>query len=377
MKRALSLVALLVLTAVTLGQAQTQTPLVQLAQPQDGAVVTAPVVTVTGHAELPARPPATFDVVLVIDTSGSTRMPAALGDSPIPGILIGPFDKPGGGPSILEAELTGARRFVEVADRASTRIGVVTFSESIGGRPPGNAWVEQPLTTDYQAVGRTLDRVRQRGPNGGTDMAAGLRLAIQELHALQGATSQARPGARKVVLFLTDGYPTLPYPSPSRLDPRNVGATLDVARLAARGDIVVHTFCLGPEALAAPVVCRDAARITGGTYQPVQRAADVMELLPATRIGDVEVVSVRNATTGQLARRLEMDATGRFSAEVLLAPGANRLVAQVQGAAPGPGMATAIVHYRPAGAVDSKVEPPAPRRDPEVDIRIERGPPRR
>ena len=373
MRRTLPLIALLILTAVSHGQAQA--PLVQLTQPQDGAVVTAPVVTVTGHAEMPARPPAAFDVVLVIDTSGSTRMPAALGNSPIPGVLIGPFDLPGGGPSILEAELTAARRFVDAADRTSTRIGVVTFSESIGGRPPGNAWVEQPLTTDSQAVARALDRVRQRGPHGGTDMAAGLRLAIQELHALPGSTSQARAGARKVVMFMTDGYPTLPYPSPSRLDPRNVGATLDVARLAAKGDVVIHTFCLGVEALAAPVVCRDAARMTRGTYQPVQRAADVVELLPATRIADVEIVSVRNATTGHLARRLEMDASGRFSAELPLAPGANRVVAQVQGAAPGPGMATAVVHYRPAGEI--KVEPPAPRPDPEVDIRIERGAPRR
>jgi hypothetical protein len=60
---------------------------------------------------------------------------------------------------------------------------------------------------------------------------------------------------------------------------------------------------------------------------------------------------------------------------VPLAPGSNRLVAQVQGAAPNSGMATTVVHYRPAGQVDIKVEPRRP--DAEVDIKVERGAPDR
>jgi Mg-chelatase subunit ChlD len=354
-----------------------QTPLVQFAEPRDGAVVTEPRVTVTGRAEAQTRPVAAFDVVVVIDTSGSTAVPAAVGSSAgATGIFTGPLGVPLGGPSILHAEVTAARRFVDVADRATTRIGVVTFSEGSGGARPGNAWVEQPLTHDHDAVRRALERVGQRTPYGGTDMVAGIRLAIRELRALEGAESRPRSDARKVVMFMTDGFPTLPYPSQAMLDPRNVGVTLDAARLAAKGGVVVHTFCLGREALSAPVVCRDAARITGGTYQPVQRPADIVDLLPATSIGQVDLVSVRNATTGQMARRLDVDASGRFSADVPLAPGANRLVAQVQGAAPDAGMATTIVHYRPAGDVDIKVESPRPS-DPDVDIRIERGTPSR
>ena len=352
-----------------------QAPLVQFAHPADGAVVTEPQVTVSGRAEPQARPTAAFDVVLVIDTSGSTKMPASLAAAADPsGVVTGPFGVALGGPSILEAEVTAARRFVEVADRASTRIGVVTFSESGDGRP-GNAWVEQPLTSDHEAVRRALEAIGRRTPYGGTDMVAGLRLALRELHALEGAESARRAGSRKVVMFMTDGFPTLPYPSHSMLDERNVGVTLDAARLAARSGVVVHTFCLGREALSAPVVCRDTARLTGGTYQPVQRPGDIVDLLPATNIGRVDLVSVRNATTGQMARRLEVDASGRFTADVPLAPGANRLVAQVQGAAPEAGMATTVVHYRPVGDVDIKVTPRATERD--VDIRIERGAPTR
>lgn len=369
--------ALLVAALVGLaGVASAQTPLVKFVEPREGAVVTEPRVTVTGQAEPQTRPTAAFDVVIVIDTSGSTNVPAAVGSAAgATGVFAGPFGLSLGGPTILHAEVTAARRFVDAADRATTRIGLVTFSEGTGGPRPGNAWVEQTLTQDYDAVRRALERVGQRQPYGGTDMVAGMRLAIRELRGLDGAQSAGRPDARKVVMFMTDGFPTLPYPSQTMIDPRNVGVALDAARLAARGSIVVHTFCLGKEALAAPVFCRDAARITGGRYHPVERPADIVQLLPATSIGQVDLVSVRNATTGQMARQLDVDASGRFSADVPLAPGANKLVAQVQGAAPEAGMATTVVHYRPAGDVDIKVEPKRP--DADVDIRIERGAPSR
>jgi Mg-chelatase subunit ChlD len=371
MKRAVLVAAIVALAGVV----SAQTPVVQFAEPRDGTVVTEPRVTVTGRAEPPQRPAAAFDVVIVIDTSGSTNVPAAVGAAAgATGIFTGPLSFPLGGPTILHAEVTAARRFVDTADRATTRIGVVTFSEAGAGRPD-SAWVEQTLTHDYDAVRRALQRVGQREPYGGTNMVAGMRLAIRELRGLEGAQSAARPGARKVMMFMTDGFPTLPYPSPGIVDPRNVGVALDAARLAARGSIVVHTFCLGKEALSAPLFCRDAARITGGRYHPVERPGDIVELLPATSIGQVDLVSVRNATTGQMARKLDVDASGRFSADVPLAPGPNKLVAQVQGTAPEAGMATTVVYYRPAGEVEIKVEPKRP--DREVDIRIERGAPSR
>jgi Mg-chelatase subunit ChlD len=371
MKRALLVAALVGLAGV----ASAQTPIVQFANPKDGTVVTEPRVTVTGRAEPQKRPTAAFDVVIVIDTSGSTKVPAAIGAAAgATGIFVGPIGLPFGGPTILQVEVAAARRFVDIADAATTRIGVVTFSESGAGRKDSAA-IEQPLTHDYDAVRRALERVGQRQPYGGTDMVAGMRAAIRELHGLEGAQSAARPDARRVVMFMTDGFPTLPYPSEAMVDARNVSVALDAARLAAKGGIVVHTFCLGKEALSAPVFCRDAARITGGKYHPVERPADVVEVLPATTIGQVDLVSVRNATTGQMARKLDVDASGRFSADVPLAPGANKLVAQVQGAAPEAGMATTIVHYRPAGDVDIKVEPKRP--DADVDIKIERGTPSR
>jgi Mg-chelatase subunit ChlD len=241
MTRALLVAAILAVAAV----ASAQTPLVKFEEPREGAVVTEPRVTVTGRAEPQTRPTAAFDVVVVIDTSGSTNVPAAVGAAAgVTGIFTGPFSVPLGGPTILHAEVAAARRFVDTADGATTRIGLVTFSEAGAGRPD-SAWVEQTLTHDYGAVRRALQRVGQRQPHGGTDMVAGMRVAIRELRGLDGAQSAPRPDARKVVMFMTDGFPTLPYPSQGLIDPRNVGVALDAARLAAKGGIVVHTFCLG------------------------------------------------------------------------------------------------------------------------------------
>lgn len=331
---------------------------VEFMDPRDGAVVQQAEVRVTGRAE-PDRPSAaTFDVMLVIDVSGSTRVPVAVASS---GIVIG--GSLGdvlrmGGQTILDVEMTAAQRFVDAADRQSTRIGVVTFSEAHSAQ--GGATVEQPLTFDYAAVRATLQRIQARTPNGGTDMVAGVRLAIRELRALTGAVSAPRPEARKVTLLLTDGFPTLPFPNQRELDPRNVSVTLDAVRIAGRAGIVMHTFCLGREALSAPVVCREAASITGGRYHPVQNPADIVTLLPATRIGDVAVMSVRNATTGQMAKKLDVSADGRFTADVPLAPGANRLVVQV----PGADAASVVVHYQP----DVKIEV---ERDPSRDVHIQ------
>ena len=360
MKALLTVLALLSTASVAAAA-----PAVQFLDPRDGTTVTQPRVTVTGTAE--PRSQATggaFDVMLVIDTSGSTRVPASVAVD-VTGTGPGPFDTlRGGGPSILDVEVTAAMRFVEAADSASTRIGVITFSESGMMSRPGNAWVDQPLTSEFGAVRAALERIGRTRPNGGTDMVAGMRLAIRELRGLSGAVSAPRE-ASKVVLFMTDGFPTLPFPNPVALDERNVNATLDTARVAAKAGIVMHTFCLGREALSAPVVCREAAKVTGGTYHPVHRPADVVQLLPSTKIGRVELVTVRNATTGQMAQKLDVDASGRFTADVPLAPGANRLMVQVQGAGES-GTATVVVHYQP----DVKIEI---ERKPEVEIKVEPG----
>jgi VWA domain-containing protein len=337
--------------------------------PADGAVVQgSPWVRVTGRTRGGfAGAGAAIDVMLVVDISGSTRNPATRSS----GVLDGLFGGGGGGLTILGAELEAARAFIATSDPSTTRVGVVTFAGTYSLLSDSvNAWVEQPLTADYAGVRAALGRIAKRGPGGATDMAAGLRLAIRELLALRDARSPARSEARKVALLLSDGFPTLPFGLASVMDPGDVDVTLAAARVAAKGNIVIHSFCLGPEALSAPMACREAARLTGGTYHPVERPADIVSLLPKIPVGRVELVAVRNATTGRLAHGVSVGADGGFSAEVELAPGANQLVVELLG--PGPRVSSAIVvHY---GGRDVNIEVTKPR-EPTLEIQIERATP--
>ena len=370
--------------------------------PPEGAVVEGgPWITVSGRARGPAgRPAGAFDVMLVIDTSGSTRNPSGLRvdragqfATATPGSGFGWLR--GLGDSILAAEVGAAIQFLRISDPATTRVGVITFAGAVQFQfftglavaVPGstNAWVDQPLTSDYEAVRRALLNVLRRGPEGGTDMGAGLRLAIRELLAVEGALSPPRLPARKVALLLTDGFPTLPFGSVDVMDPGDIEVVVNAARVAAKGGIAIHTFCLGPEALSAPIGCTEAARITSGIYTPVRTPADIVNILPATPIGHVELVAVRNATSGQMARSLSVAADGAFTAELPLVPGANRLLVELHGSEGVWGSAAVVVHYRggdvqvevskePDRRVDIQVEPPAPR-DRRFDVQVEPAPP--
>jgi Mg-chelatase subunit ChlD len=360
-------------------------PEVYFLSPQAGAAIEGtPWVTVTGRARGPrVEPTAGFDVMLILDTSGSTGSPARgragnLGWGPLgrgPG--FGPLPAPPRD-SILGAEVTAALNFLTQADRAGTRVGVVTFAGAFqpmtGAAVAGstNAVVVQPLTLDHQAVRSALSRVLARGPEGGTDMAAGLRLAVRELLALEGAASPARPEARKVGLLLTDGFPTLPFGSVGGMDPGDLDVTLNAARVAAKGGILVHTFCLGPEALGQPAACTDVARITGGRHHLVETPADIVEILPRTSIGRVELLSVRNVTTGQMARSLTVGPDGEFTAEVPLVPGENRLVADLLGGAGVHKSAVLLVRY---GQPDVRIQVDQDR-ERSLQIQIERPGPR-
>src|SRR5262245_47443109 len=214
------LVALALLASVTSAWAQGE-PEVYFLSPKAGATIEGtPLVTVTGRARGPRiEPTSKFDVMLIIDTSGSTATPSrGLLDS------VGWGRSTGGGiirlpkalvrDSILGAEVSAALNFLVQVDGLRTRVGVVTFAEgyqAANGAGTANARVAQPLTFDLQAVRSALSGVLSRGSDGGTDMAAGLRLAVRELLSLEGAASPARPDARKVSLLLTDGFPTLPF----------------------------------------------------------------------------------------------------------------------------------------------------------------------
>jgi Mg-chelatase subunit ChlD len=120
-------------------------------------------------------------------------------------------------------------------------------------------------------------------------MAAGVDQATRELLGQPGARSKADPNSEKVVLFLTDGQPTLPY-GPGK-DADNVRAVLEAADRAREHGIRVHTFAIGPAALAGPIATVELAARTQGYFIPVRELAtvDVVEAVHFPDLHDVVV----------------------------------------------------------------------------------------
>ena len=171
--------------------------------------------------------PTAFDVMIVLDVSGSTDYPSGIdvdNDGKIgetqrsltPGIDDVPCSDPDD--SILAAEVTACKTLLEQLDPQRVHIGVASFSGEVDpmtgrGLNRGNdALLELPLSSDYDAVrGRARRPCCCAAPTGGTNMEAGVKLALRELAALPGSQSKPRPAAKKVILFLTDGKPSLPF----------------------------------------------------------------------------------------------------------------------------------------------------------------------
>ena len=316
---------------------------VQVQSPDEGSTVRGrfDMIRLAGLAEAGARE-AIFDVMLVVDVSGSTLYPSGIdvdGDGVlgvqeealIPGLPGTKNTDPED--SILGAEILAAVRLLGALDPARVRVGVVSFS---GFVDPGSgklradqpsALMEQPLTDDYEAVSRALQAVQLRGSSGGTDMQAGLKTAIRELAGLEGAVSEGRPGARRVILLLTDGLPSLPFGQVNVADPEDIEATIAAGQLAAEAGILINVFGLGPGAINYPEAATRISQFTGGSYVPVRRPGDVVTLLTGISFAEVADVVAVNLTLGQESgpRDIELLPDGSFRGFVPVRPGLNRI----------------------------------------------------
>jgi hypothetical protein len=233
------------------------------------------------------------------------------------------------GDSILSAEILAARHLLQGLDSRSTRVGLVSFAglpaDQVGGfrrRPPKAAVTEEPLTNDYARIEDALMRIFRRGPDGMTHMAAGVDQATIELLGLRGALSQANPDAEKIVLFFTDGQPTLPY---ENLNKPNIEAVFRAAERARRGGLRIHSFALGPDALEGPVATVEMAERTDGFFTPVRDPADLVQVVDAVRFTDIETVRVQNLTLDAPADQVQLNADGSWTALVPLEVGRNEI----------------------------------------------------
>ena len=320
--------------------------LLRLESPTPGARVEGFVhqARISGSALADAADPSTFDVMLVIDVSHSTRA-ASGGDIDGDGLVgVDPQQEGLAGmfppdvrstdlqDTIMDAQIRAARKLLDELDQRRVRVGVITFSGEVD---PANgerlsetqvdAAVEIPLTGDYGAARNALAGVLARGPHGATNFSAGILLAVTELAGLSGARSEPRADAKKVVLFLTDGLPTFPIGKGTVVDAGDKEAALRAAELARTARIAINTYALGPEALKYNDVTTEIARVTRGQYTPVQSPDDVIALLAGTTFANVEDVVFTNLTTGDFSTDVRLTPDGAFAGYVPVREGRNRV----------------------------------------------------
>jgi Mg-chelatase subunit ChlD len=300
---------------------------------------------IRGTATASGERPSEFDVMLVMDVSGSTENPSGVdvdGDGEIgvdPSLeLLPPGAYPEGMKStdpddtILNAEAQAARALMKGLDARRVRVGLVTFagdSDPVTGLrrtlDQQDAWLEVPLTNDVNQVLQAIEGVLARGPHGATNFAAGVRLGVRELAGLPGAGSRPRANAKKVMLFLTDGVPSFPIGRANIPDPGDDEAAIMAASLAKTAGITINTYALGPMALGSPIAVTEMARVTLGTYTPVRNPGDIVTLLQGVSFANIEDVVISNLTTGELSTDVRLNPDGSFTGFVPVREGKNQV----------------------------------------------------
>jgi hypothetical protein len=298
-----------------------------------------------GMAIAKGEQPSDFDVMLVMDVSKSTSAASGVdvdGDGEVgmdPELELLP---PGAYPpgtrntdpedSILHAEAMAARALVKGLDPRRVRVGLITFAGEVDPttgerRSPTqqDAWVEVPLTSDVGQVSNAIEAVLARGASGATDFAAGIRLGVRELAGLSGARSNPRPHAKKVMLFLTDGVPSLPIGKGDYTDEGDNEAAVGAAQLARSAGIAINTYALGPNALSQPFAATEIARTTLGTFTPVMNPGDIVALLQGVSFANIEDVVLSNLSTGELSTDVRLNPDGSFNGYVPVRIGKNRI----------------------------------------------------
>jgi Mg-chelatase subunit ChlD len=321
---------------------------IQIASPKPGEPLQNRVhqAPIRGSASADGERPVDFDVMLVLDVSGSTKAASGVdvdGDGELgfnPQIeLVAPGSYPPDllstdpGDTVLAAEVAAGRALLSaLGSDGRIRVGIVSFSGEMnpttGQRSrfdQQDAWLDVPLTSDLAQAQAALGRILARGPYGGTNFAAGLRLAVTELAGLSGARSQPRPDAKKVILFLTDGLPTFPIGSGSVADAGDTEAALGAARLAHKAGVTVHTYALGPTALTNPIAATEVARITLGNFLPVQNPGDIISFLQGVTFANIEDVVFTNLTTREVSTDVRLSPDGSFAGFVPVKEGENRV----------------------------------------------------
>jgi hypothetical protein len=309
---------------------------VSIETPEENAVVGDPggMAFLAGKALAHYGEFSTFDIMFVIDQSESTSSPSGAdvnGDGEVDertcaGVppMLGLFGSIVGAcrnskDSILAAELLAVRTLLKQLDPRTTQVGVVAFSGD-GDPLTADAYVASALTTEYEKVVRALDEIEDVGPQGRTNMQAGVQVATLELIGSQSAYSKPQEGAAKIMLFLSDGMPTLPLEQSMH---QNRRLAIEAATKAAKFNIRIDTYGIGPEALSQPVVVVEMARVTNGIFTPVMQPRDLQSIFEQVNFSDIDRLRIANKTNKSEAEYVMRNADGTFSALLEMQQGFN------------------------------------------------------
>ena len=176
------------------------------------------------------------DICLVLDRSTSMKFAINSAES---GMSINDrrFCRPTPSNSRWVALDRAVKVFTSVlrGNTSDEQVGIITFGSDINNILPGlcgrlpAATLDLPLSTNLNSADGTINTLTNSVWNGNTEIASGISLATTEL-----TSSRSRRLADKVMIVLTDGYPT-------------AGDAVAAARAAAAQKIVVYAITFGPD----------------------------------------------------------------------------------------------------------------------------------
>jgi hypothetical protein len=328
---------------------------IDLKAPADGSVQTLPVGMVEVSGSTGAGRLKYYDVAVAIDLSASSRLRSGVDvnengvvGKTAPGIREDYWgsasaqelcDDPGD--TIAAAEIMAVRRLLGLLNPDRTRVAIIAFGDK--------AEIAAPLTATRAEVLAALDVLdKKHGWYGGTNYSAALDASRQ---ALLAAPVDPQRERKRSILFLSDGYPTLPPP-----EPLPAKAAITSARAVGAADIRIHSFGLGPEAARGRDVLDLMSRLSKGSLTEIERPGEVLFHLPAVELSEVAEVKIENETSRQAGRAIRLLADGSFDGFVSLVAGRNELRITSVGIGGGRNEIVRTVTYAPAPGQAQQVQ---------------------
>ncbi|MGI9325527.1 MAG: vWA domain-containing protein [Pseudomonadales bacterium] len=191
----------------------------------------------------------------------------------------------------------GAIGLIEsLSPKSDTQIGVVGFDYE--------SELLQPLTSNRDTVIEALGDIKR---SGGTDLAAGIHTALEELER------SARPESSRVIMLFTDGQSNRKKAIAATLAAQAKGVTIQTVQLGSnqKGASILEEIALG----------------TGGSFVQVSDPTMLPETFLNLRTTGVDSVMLSVNGSEPIPARL---AGGTFSGSVPLEVGENRIVARAR-----------------------------------------------